>query len=61
MAACHTCGNSGFCLSEINDGEEEMEVSIARDEGDQLEEGLSFEEYISCDGDFLMCEVQTLE
>ena len=45
----------------MNDGEEETEVNTAKHDWGQLKEGVSHEEYVSCDIDIIMCEVQTLE
>jgi hypothetical protein len=36
-------------------------LSIAEDNWGQLKVGISFQEYVFCDDDVVMCEVQTLE
>jgi hypothetical protein len=45
----------------MNDGEEETEINMAKHDWGQLEEGVSHEEYVSCDTDIITCQVQTLE
>jgi hypothetical protein len=49
----------GFSLNKTSDGEDATELSIAKDDWGQLEAGISFKVYVSCDNDIVTCEVQT--
>jgi hypothetical protein len=51
----------GFNLNQTNDGEDVRELSIAKNDWGKLKAGISFQEYVSCDDNFVRCEVQTLE
>jgi hypothetical protein len=51
----------GFNLNQTSDGEDVRELSIAKSVWGKLKAGASFQEYVSCDDNVVMCEVQTLE
>jgi hypothetical protein len=53
--------NCGFSLNQTNDGKDATELSIAKDDWGQPKAGVPLQEYVSCDNDDVMCEVQTLE
>jgi hypothetical protein len=63
MALCHTYDNSelfqkcGFNLNQTNDGEDVRELSTAKNNGGKLKAGVSFQEYVSCDDNIVMCYV----
>jgi DNA-directed RNA polymerase specialized sigma subunit len=51
----------GFNLNQTSDGELATELSITKADWGQLKADVSFQEYVSCDKDVVMCEAQTLE
>jgi hypothetical protein len=61
MAIVNCFQKCGFNLNQTNDGEDVKELSIAENDWGKLKAGVSFQEYVSCDDNVVMCEVQTLE
>jgi hypothetical protein len=51
----------GFSLNQTRDGEDATELSVVEDDWGQLKAGGSIQEYVSCDNDIVMFEVQTLK
>jgi hypothetical protein len=50
----------GYNLNQSSDNEDAAELSIAKDDWDELKTGVSFQEYVTCDNDAISHEVQTL-
>jgi hypothetical protein len=66
MMLCHTTvvncfQKCGFSLNQISDGEDATGLSIIEDDCGQVKADVLYEEYIFCDNDIVMFEVQTLE
>jgi hypothetical protein len=43
----------GFNLNEANDGEDQVELGITKDDWGQQNTGISFQEHVSCDQNIL--------
>jgi hypothetical protein len=56
----HSCQKCGYILNKNKD-EDATELSIAQDDWNELEVGVSFQGCVYSDKDAIWCEVQTLE
>jgi hypothetical protein len=54
MATINSFQKCEFNLYQTNDGEDKPELSIPRKDWNQVQAGVSFQEYASCDSDIML-------